>query len=350
MLTSTVRAVQWVNEGPKGGSCRLLDQKRLPSEENFHDYADYRLVSKAIADLTVRGAPAIGVAAAYAVVLAAQEACTLPENGRRAFFDDALHTIAVSRPTAVNLGWAVARMGGLATGRIDADLTARLLREALVIQEEDIAFNNRMARLGSDLLREPVAAMTYCNTGDLATGGVGTAFGVLRQGYVDGKVTHVYTCETRPVLQGLRLTAWELAKNKIPFTAICDNMAASVMRARKVGAVFVGADRIAANGDAANKVGTYALAVAAQFHRIPFYVVAPSSSFDLTLASGEGIPIEQRASEEIVGVLGSNRPPYAMSTFNPSFDVTPHELITAIICEKGVIVAPDTKKVEMVFR
>ncbi|MEZ4749554.1 MAG: S-methyl-5-thioribose-1-phosphate isomerase [Bdellovibrionota bacterium] len=220
-----------------------------------------------------------------------------------------------------------------------------LLNEALALHQEDIQFNLDIARYGLELFDRKMSVGTYCNTGDLATGGIGTAFGLIHGAYLNDRVSHVFTCETRPVLQGLRLTAWELYKNEIPFTAICDNMAASLMAAGRIEAVFLGADRIASNGDAANKIGTYALAVAAKYHGIPFYVVAPSSTFDLSLTSGAEIPIEQRDAKEILSILGDNAPPEPWPVYNPAFDVTPHQLITGIVCERGVLKAPYTENI-----
>lgn len=341
MLTPQINAVEW-----KNGTCQLLDQTRLPQTETYLNCTRYVEVVDAIKRLAVRGAPAIGIAGAYAVVLAAKE--TLRTDGDLNYFSQALDSVVNARPTAVNLKWAVDRMRRHCEGAaLTSGLVERLEMEAKKIHAEDIEANRRMASFGAELLERPVGALTYCNTGDLATGGIGTAFGVLRQGYLSGKITRVFPCETRPVLQGLRLTVYELQRNQIPFTVICDNMAALVMRSRQVGAVFVGSDRVAANGDAANKVGTYSLAVLAKAHQIPFYIVAPTSTFDMSLASGSQIPIEQRASEEILGLLGRGfRETPAM---NPSFDVTPHELISAIVCERGIIHSPNTERVRAVL-
>jgi methylthioribose-1-phosphate isomerase len=330
-----IQAVTWQED-----ACVLIDQTKLPSQITYLTCRHYREVVDAIRRLAVRGAPAIGIAGAYAVVLAAREGVTPLEK--------ALTEIREARPTAVNLSWAVSRMQALISDPKKIPLE-RLLQEAQAIHEEDLLGNERMAELGAALLAKGKPVMTYCNTGDLATGGIGTAFGVLRQGYEDKKISHVYACETRPVLQGLRLTTWELQQNEIPFTAICDNMAALILRDRDVGAIILGADRIAANGDAANKVGTYALAVLAKYHGVPFYVVAPTSTFDLHLGSGDQIPIETRPSSEIVGVLGNNQPPVALEVWNPSFDVTPHDLITAIVCEKGVIHRPEASTLKAIL-
>jgi methylthioribose-1-phosphate isomerase len=345
-LISRVQAVAWRDE-----ACVLLDQTKLPSETTFLSCTGYRQVVDAIRRLAVRGAPAIGIAGAYAVVLAAREVGALTSATERTIaFKKALFEIRDARPTAVNLSWAVSKMETLTLGTDPKDLSlARLTQEAHALHEADLEGNRTMAELGAALLPQNKPVITYCNTGDLATGGIGTAFGVLHQGYRDKKVSHVYTCETRPVLQGLRLTTWELQQNEIPFTAICDNMAALILRDRNVGAVILGADRIAGNGDAANKVGSYALAVLAKHHGVPFYVVAPVSTFDTSLGSGSEIPIETRASSEIVGILGNNQHAKAIEVWNPSFDVTPHELITAIICEKGVIHRPTTTRVKAIL-
>jgi len=259
-LTPLRLAVEWSQ-----GAVKLLDQTQLPAQENYLRCEKSEDVVDGIRRLVVRGAPAIGVAGAFGVVLAAKEALSLPEANRWDEFCRKLEALSAARPTAVNLTWAVERVKAIAKGQIEEASVEILLSEARKIHEEDIEANRSLARIGADLFPNGKSVMTYCNTGDLATGGIGTALGVIRQAYLDGKVEHVYTCETRPVLQGLRLTAWELEGLKIPYTAICDNMAAQVMRGKNVGAVIVGADRIAANGDAANKIGTYGLAVLARF-------------------------------------------------------------------------------------
>jgi len=339
-----VMAVDWAKD-----RCVMLDQTRIPSETVTLECDRYPQVVVAIKTLAVRGAPAIGVAGAYGVVLAHREATQKPAEKRAAFFENALEELATARPTAVNLRWAVEKMRALATS-FDLETNSKLLDEAKRIHREDIEANQKMAQLGSALLSPGKGVLTYCNTGDLATGGVGTAFGVLHQGFVDGKVAHVYACETRPVLQGARLTAWELLQNKIPFSLICDNMAAMVMSQGKVSAVILGSDRIAANGDVCNKIGSYSLAVLAKHHKIPFFAVAPTSTFDLSLKTGAEIPIEERSPEEIYQVLGKNRFPKPPGVYNPAFDVTPHELVTAIVCEKGVIERPNTERVRAVLK
>jgi methylthioribose-1-phosphate isomerase len=283
------------------------------------------------------------VAGAYGTVLIAQE--TLTHKKDRRWFDDACEKLANARPTAVNLRWGVAETKKVLDE--NAPLTGasveKLLLRARQIHEADRKANAAMAELGAPLLKGSV--MTVCNTGDLCTGGGGTAFGVIREAHRQGRVKQVYALETRPLLQGLRLTAWELEEANIPYTLICDNMAASVMKERGIDAVILGADRIASNGDFANKIGSYMLAVLAHFHKIPFYVAAPTNSFDLTIADGKGIEVEERAAAEVLNILGTNRPKRPFSVYNPAFDVTPKELVTAIICEKGVIQHPSRDKI-----
>ncbi len=346
MLEPRIESVKW-----DGERCLLLDQTRLPREETYLPYTSYRDVADAITRLVVRGAPAIGVAGAYASVLAVKE------SARHSPFDwnaleGALSSITSARPTAVNLKWAVDQIRAEIEAfrhLAPAELIRKVEIKACELHKADCEANREMARIGSAFLPAGLAVMTYCNTGDLATGGIGTAFGVLRAGHVMGKVPHVFACETRPVLQGMRLTAWELTKNEIPFTLICDNMAATILAQGKVGSIIVGADRIAANGDVANKVGTYSLAILAKHFGVPFFVAAPCSTFDLSLASGKEIPIEERAPEEIFAALGTNRPTRDFKVANPSFDVTPASLIRAIFCEKGAIEAPSAESVRAVF-
>ena len=329
----------------------LLDQTLLPGREIYIECKSTEILIDAIKKLKVRGAPSIGVAGAYGVVLAALEVQSEIETKRLGAFKLKLEALEAARPTAVNLSWAIKKLKQVVeswSGQFNLDLVEKLLVESKRIHQENIEFNIRMANLGAECLQGgPV--LTVCNAGDLATGGVGTALGVVAQGWKIGKVSHVFACETRPVLQGIRLTAWELNRKRIPYTVICDNMAAALMQKEKIGAVITGADRIAANGDVANKIGTYALAVLAKAHSIPFYVVAPSSTFDLSLSLGEEIPIEERSEEEILSVLGENRPPFSIPVWNPSFDVTPQSLISAIICENGVINQPNREKINKVL-
>lgn len=333
MQLHQVSVVKWEN-----GECVLLDQTRLPSQEIYVRCQDYRSVVHAIRDLVVRGAPAIGIAGAYGVVLAAQGALNPAVSNRAEFFEKAVRELALARPTGANLKWAVERMKRAmpSPASIDRGTVELLLTEAQKIHAEDFEANKKIGLLGAELLPPGGSVMTYCNAGHLATGGHGTALGVVYTGYQMGKVKGVYTCETRPILQGLRLTVWELNRSGVPFTVICDNMAATVMSQKKIGAVVVGADRIARNGDVANKVGTFSVALAAHYHGIPFFVAAPSSTFDLRAESGKDFEIEERSKSEILDCLGGNQPPFSVLAFNPAFDITPHHLITAIISEKGV--------------
>jgi methylthioribose-1-phosphate isomerase len=343
MPSSSAQAVSW-----KEGKVVLLDQTLLPSSEVYVECATSEEVMAAIKKLVVRGAPAIGIAGAYGVVLASQEVISLRYDQQLEVLHKKLKLLEMARPTAINLSWAISQLKQTILSwqkPISRDFIELLLVQARKIHDDDLSANRQMARLGSELLGQG-SILTVCNTGDLATGGVGTAFGVLAQGYRTKKVDHVYACETRPVLQGIRLTAWELNRHQIPFTVICDNMAASLMRSEKIIAVIAGADRIASNGDVANKIGTYSLAVLAKAHDIPFYIVAPWSTFDLSIKSGEAIPIEERGHEEVLSVLGNNRPSYKIPVWNPAFDVTPHHLISAIICERGVINYPNHEKIK----
>lgn len=305
------------------GVLRLLDQRELPLREAWvacHSAAD---VAAAIHGMAVRGAPAIGIAAAYGLAL---------DAAAQRDYDDAERVLAQSRPTAVNLRWALQRMRGL--GTTDA---AALLQEAQRIHHEDLAQNLRMGELGAALIEPGSQVLTHCNTGALATGGHGTALGVIRSAWQQHKLAQVYNTETRPWLQGARLTAWELLRDGIPTKLIADGAAAHLMRSRKIDWVIVGADRIAANGDTANKIGTYALAIAARHHGARFMVVAPSGTFDPGCADGQAIPIEERSARELTEVQGKVIAPPGMQTWNPVFDVTPAGLIDAIVCERGVL-------------
>jgi methylthioribose-1-phosphate isomerase len=330
--------LHWI--GDIDGHLRLIDQTRLPVELVEIDCRDVQCVYEAIRSLRVRGAPAIGIAAAYGVCLAAQGAQKGDAADLQNSVADAADYLATSRPTAVNLSWALNRMKLVATaqsGRSARELAERLLKEAHAICEEDRQMCRAIGRHGAALLSDGQGVLTHCNAGSLATSDYGTALAVLFSAYESGKRTHVFVDETRPLLQGSRLTAWELMQRGIETTLICDSMAAQVMREGKVQAVVVGADRIAANGDTANKIGTYGLALAATAHEIPFYVAAPSSTFDLAIESGEQIPIEQRDPREITHSFGRQTAPDRVGVYNPAFDVTPAALITAIVCERGVI-------------
>lgn len=325
-------AIRW-----QGNSLALLDQTKLPIQEIWDDYTDYRAVAEAIQRLVVRGAPAIGVAAAYAYCLAFMEN-PAPEAMARA-----QEMLAASRPTAVNLFWALARMS-----RCEQTLPT-LTREAESIHREDIVMNRKMGKHGAELVPKGARILTHCNAGALATGGYGTALGVIRAAHAMGKVEMVYCDETRPLLQGARLTAYELVKDGIPATLIADNMAASLMAQGKIDMVLLGCDRMARNGDFANKIGTYGVAVLASYHGIPFYTVLPSSTVDMNLPDGSYIPIEQRAAKEVTHFGGIRTAPEEIAAYNPAFDVTPHRLLTGIITEKGVIHAPFEEKLVELF-
>ena len=334
--------------GDAHGQLQLLDQTQLPQHVENTICTTVVDVWNAIKVLKVRGAPAIGVAAAYGMVIGLQ-------TPRAAAVDEFLREVertaaylATSRPTAVNLFWALDRMKSVArqTSAITAaEIHDRLLTEARNIEQEDQAMCSAIGRHGSTLLKSGMSILTHCNAGGLATAGDGTALAVMFQAAADGKDIHVFADETRPLLQGARLTTWELQQRGIPVTLICDNMAAQVMKEGRIQIVITGADRIAANGDSANKIGTYGVAVLARYHGIPFCVAAPSSTFDLSLADGSGIPIEQRASEEVTCGFGTRTAPENVNVYNPAFDVTPAELITAIITERGIIHAPTTQSV-----
>lgn len=300
----------------------MLDQRILPTREVWLPLTTHEMVAESIRDMAVRGAPAIGVAAAYGMALAAK-------NG--ADRDEATALLAASRPTAVNLFWALDRIKSMPSFAFED-----VLAEAQKIEEEDYAMNLAIGEHGAALIPEGANILTVCNTGALATAGHGTALGVIRSAHDAGKNIHVWTCETRPRQQGLRLTAYELVKEGIPFHSIADGAAASIMHAGKVDCVIAGADRIAANGDSANKIGTYSLAVLARHHGIPFYIAAPGSTLDVTLATGDLIPIEERGGEELTHIEGVQVGPDGCHVFNPAFDVTPGELIDGIITEKGV--------------
>ncbi|ALP53185.1 methylthioribose-1-phosphate isomerase [Candidatus Tenderia electrophaga] len=335
-----IRAVEWSDAGLK-----LLDQRLLPRLEQWVLLRDAKGVAEAIRDMVVRGAPAIGVTAAYGVVLAARDRyAESPQHWKNAIEED-FRVLAESRPTAVNLFWALERMKTQLAG-IDGDPAPALLNEARRIHEADIAANYRMGELGAALIDTPGAVLTHCNTGSLATGGFGTALGVIRAAYGTGRVDHVFASETRPWLQGARLTAWELVEDNIPVTLITEGAAATLMKQGKVNWVIVGADRIAANGDVANKIGTYSLAVAARHHGVKFMVVAPTTTVDMNITSGADIPIEERAEDEVLTLGGTRLAPPAAHAWNPSFDVTPAALIDAIVTEKGVVAAPTLEKMQ----
>jgi methylthioribose-1-phosphate isomerase len=328
-----------------GDGVRFLDQTKLPLEETYVLATDYEQVAEAIRTMVVRGAPAIGVSAAYGVALGAMRSKAESAERFAPEFEKICARLAGTRPTAVNLFWAIDRMKALfqrllGSGGTLAQIQEKILAEAHAMYEEDIAACKAMGAHGAALLPERAGVLTHCNAGALATCGYGTALGVIRAAVERGKRIHVYADETRPFLQGARLTAWELMADGIPTTVICDNMAASLMRAGKVQAVVVGADRIAANGDTANKIGTYNVAILAKEHGIPFYVAAPWSTIDLATATGEAIPIEERPHAEVTHHAGKQLTPNGVGICNPAFDVTPAQYVTAIVTERGVLRAP----------
>lgn len=329
-----IRTVEWRN-----GTVVMIDQRLLPTREVYNVYRTYQGVARAIKDMVIRGAPAIGVATAFGIALGMARKSRNPA----ARFEEVCQTLAATRPTAVNLFWAIERMRGVFEGVRDksAETIAKALRqEALAIHREDIAANRALGKFGATLIPKQGHVMTHCNAGALATAGYGTALGVIRAAQEAGKNVSVTANETRPFLQGARLTAWELKKEKIPVTLITDNMAGHVMNGGGISCVVVGADRIAANGDVANKIGTYSLAVLAKRHGIPFFVAAPTSTVDLKCPSGKQIPIETRNPREVTHIGGRQMAPDGIRIANPAFDVTPNDLVTAIITENGVARRP----------
>lgn len=319
----------------RDGALRILDQRHLPREEVWIDCVDYRMVADAIRTLAVRGAPAIGIAAAYGVVLASRSE-SQP-------LGDAIRELAATRPTAVNLFWALARMQRVVdthAALTPVELERVLEAEATHMEQEDTEASRLMAAQGAVLIPDGAGVLTHCNTGALVAGSPGTALGAIRAAHEQGKQIHVWVDETRPLLQGARLTTWELQRLHIPFTLITDNMAAHFMARGQINVAMVGADRIAANGDTANKIGTYGVAVLARAHGIPFYVVAPTSSIDASISSGDAITIEERRPEEVTHVAGVAAAPAGIQVANPAFDVTPAGLINAIVTEAGVAQHP----------
>lgn len=336
-----IRSIEWL-----GDSIRLIDQRRLPGEHTHVVLRDVDAAIGAIRDMVVRGAPAIGITAAYAIVLAAASQFRQAAQDWRRRLERDMDRLAEARPTAVNLRWAVERMRRCAAALTEgADPAPALLVEAQRIHAEDIAANHRMGELGAALIEAGSGVLTHCNTGALATGGYGTALGVVRAAAAAGRLSGVYAGETRPWLQGGRLTAWELLQEGIPATLITDSAAAQLMQSGRIRWVVVGADRIAANGDTANKIGTYGLAVAARYHGLKFMVVAPTSTVDLATPDGTAIPIENRAPDEVLSFAGRRTAPPGANAWNPAFDVTPAGLIDAIVTEKGVVLAPTEEKI-----
>jgi len=333
-----VRAIQWQDE-----SLFLLDQRRLPKEEIYLPMSDCAAVSDAIRDMVVRGAPAIGITAAYGATLAARQRYQADPANWLPGFEQDLAGLRAARPTAVNLGWALDRVSArLET--VTGDPQAALLALAADIHQQDIAANRHMGELGAALIDAGSGVLTHCNTGSLATGGYGTALGVIRSAWSAGKLDAVFADETRPWLQGARLTAWELVQDGIPVSLLVDGAAAHLMKTGKVQWLIVGSDRIAANGDVANKIGTYAAAVAARYHGVKVMVVAPVSSVDMQTPDGGAIPIETRAESEVLELAGQRVAADGAGAWNPAFDVTPAELVDAIVTEKGVVEHPDQAK------
>ena len=345
-----IRPLKWTGE-----SLLLLDQRELPLKEEWIECKDYECVAQAIEQMVVRGAPAIGVVAAYGVTLGAREVLKEAKSfvDFKAKLEFIINRLAATRPTAVNLFWALKRMKRIVqAGFKEEDIVAALETEAINIERQDIETNKKIGYYGAELLSSREVILTHCNTGALATAGYGTALGVIRAAVESGKDIVVYVDETRPYLQGARLTAWELQQEGIPYYLITDNMAGYFMSLGEITCIIVGADRIALNGDTANKIGTYSLSVLAKEHGIPFYVAAPTSTFDLSLRSGKEIPIEERSPDEILccHCKDCRIAPYGAKVKNPAFDITPHENITGIITEKGVINSPDEEKILEFFQ
>jgi methylthioribose-1-phosphate isomerase len=366
------KTIEWTDDG-----VRMIDQLKLPTQEVYVTCRTYQEVAEAIRTMIIRGAPAIGVAAAMGVALGVKHSRARSVSELRAEFEAIAETISKTRPTAVNLSWAVKRMRGVLESALDVtpgfspagtgagvsaglkpgatetevfdQVKARLIDEAQRVLTEDIAINEAMGRHGAALMPDSGTVLTHCNAGALATGGYGTALGVIRAAVAAGKQINVFADETRPFLQGARLTAWELAKDSIPVTLITDNMAGHFMKAGEIRAAVVGADRIAANGDVANKIGTYSVAVLAKENGIPFYVAAPLSTIDLSLATGELIPIEERAPSEVTHWANVPTAPEDVPARHPAFDVTPNRYVTAVITERGVARAPYTASLKALF-
>jgi methylthioribose-1-phosphate isomerase len=340
-----IRAVTWT-----GAGVQLLDQRRLPQEETYWIATCVSEVAEAVTNMVVRGAPAIGIAAAYGVVLAARTRFAESSLSWKQLIEADLCDLAATRPTAVNLSWALARMRSLInTLPYEIDPEATLLTEAQRIHAEDIEANHRMGEMGAALIKGPANVLTHCNTGSLATGGFGTALGVIRHAYSEGQIKKVFADETRPWLQGTRLTAWELVRDKIPIVLIADSVAPYLLGQGQIQWVIIGADRIAANGDTANKIGSYGLALAARYHGVRFMVVAPTSTIDWDLPNGIEIPIEQRPQEEILTLAGKAVAVPGIEVYNPAFDVTPANLIDAIVTEKGVVFQPNNDRMKVLL-
>jgi len=330
------KAIEWL-----GDRVKILDQTRLPHDEVYLELSHYQDIASAIVTMKVRGAGAIGIVGAYGVALGALEIETVAKGEFLKKLQSIIQNLAATRPTAKNLFWAIERMQQVAeAGKDVGQIKKALVAEAVKIHAEEVEATRRLSQLGAELIRDGSTILTHCNTGPLATTGYGTALGVIMRVQEQGKRINVLATETRPLLQGARLTAWELKKASVPFTLITDSMAGHFMKQDEVDCVIVGADRIALNGDTANKIGTYSLAVLAKENKVPFYVAAPTTTIDLSLASGDKIPIEQRNPAEVTHIQGVSIAPEGITVANPAFDVTPHHYITAIITERGIVKEP----------
>jgi len=342
-----MKTIEWKDE-----KVFLIDQRKLPLKLEIINCSTYQEIAEAIKKMKIRGAPAIGVAAAFGMALAAYSSKAGTYKKFIQDMEEAKNCLALTRPTAVNLFWALKRIITLINIKKEVDLFTLkdiILQEAKNIAREDIEINKAMGKYGSSLIKDGDSILTHCNAGALATVDHGTALGVIRTAFKEGKKLQVYVDETRPVLQGARLTAWELTQEKIPFTLITDNMAGFLMYQKKVNLIIVGADRIARNGDVVNKIGTYSLSVLARENKVPFYVAAPISTIDMSLKSGEEIPIEERDPKEVTHILGKQIAPAGVKVFNPAFDLTPNCYVEAIITEKGIIRKPFEKNIKIVF-
>ena len=342
-----MQTMRWVDD-----TLELIDQTKLPLAVEYVQCRDYLAVANAIKTMQVRGAPAIGATAAYGLALAALEYKNLDQQAYLTEIDQAARILAGTRPTAVNLFWAIDRMMGKlkeVADRPPEEIARILLAEAHAIHQEDVEMNKRMGQYGAELVPATANILTHCNAGALATAGYGTALGVIRAAHEAGKNIHVYADETRPLLQGARLTAWELMQDDIPVTLFTDNMAGYLMRKGMIDFTVVGADRITANGDVANKIGTYSVAVLAKENKVPFYVAAPVTTIDMALATGDDIPIEERVHDEVTHVFGQQTAPTGVKVFNPAFDVTPNHLIDGIITDRGVVRPPYNVNLKKLF-
>jgi methylthioribose-1-phosphate isomerase len=345
-MSIKISPLEWL-----GDRLRIIDQTLLPQQEVYMELRDYREVADAIRELKVRGAPAIGVAAAYGIVLGSLGIKAVSKSKFIKQLQDVIRAIAGTRPTARNLFMAVERMGKAArTGKSIDDIKNVLEAEAVRIHEEEIASTRKLSQLGASLIENGSTILTHCNAGPLATTGFGTALGVIIRAHEHGKKVKVFADETRPLCQGSRLTAWELQKAGVPVTLITDSMAGHFMSLGKIDCVITGADRIAANGDAANKIGTYTLAVLAKENRVPFYIAAPTTTIDITIATGKEIVIEERKAEEVTHIQGVRIAPEGVGVANPAFDVTPHKYISAIITEKGIVRKPYRTNIAQILK